>query len=51
MTKCDRLVPQKCGYEWKSKSEMYYVTCPKCHKTVKIREFKEVTKNETVSEI
>ena len=40
MTKCDR-----CGYEWNSKSKMYFVTCPNCRKSVRIKEFKEVVEN------
>lgn len=33
MIKC-----HKCGYEWDSKSNMVYVSCPSCMAKVKIRE-------------
>ncbi len=32
-TKCS-----KCGYEWETKSEMVYVSCPSCLKKVKLKE-------------
>jgi predicted Zn-ribbon and HTH transcriptional regulator len=29
---------KRCGYEWLSQSELYYVSCPRCKTLVKIRE-------------
>jgi len=26
----------KCGYEWETKSELIYITCPSCQRKVKI---------------
>ena len=28
----------KCDYTWETKSEMFYVTCPKCLRKIEIRE-------------
>ncbi len=28
----------KCNYEWETKSEMIFVSCPSCNNKVKIRE-------------
>jgi DNA-directed RNA polymerase subunit RPC12/RpoP len=30
-----------CGYEWDSKSPLFYVTCPKCMKKTKIEGVKK----------
>ena len=30
-----------CGYEWKTKSKMIYVSCPSCLRKVKIREIRK----------
>ncbi len=35
---------EKCFYEWVTKSEMYFVSCPRCGSKVKI-------KNEVESEV
>ena len=29
---------KKCGYEWETKSEMIFVSCPSCNNKVKIKE-------------
>jgi len=31
----------KCGYEWKTKSQLLKVSCPSCGNKVKIKEIKE----------
>ena len=36
---------KKCGYKWLTKSELYYITCPRCRRNVKIRE-PETLKNQ-----
>lgn len=32
------VVCKKCWYPWETKSEMYYVSCPKCGSKVYIKE-------------
>lgn len=36
---------QRCGYEWLTQSENFYVSCPKCHGLTKIREIKKIGEN------
>ena len=31
----------KCNYEWDTKSEMIFVSCPSCNNKVKIREIED----------
>ncbi len=32
----------KCGYEWKTKSELEYVSCPSCLQKVRIRVIEKI---------
>ena len=31
---------KKCDYEWETRSQMFFVSCPKCNNKVDIREDK-----------
>lgn len=31
----------KCGYEWDTRTAMYYVTCPKCAAKIRVPEVAE----------
>ena len=35
----------RCGYEWNTKSVMFFVSCPKCRKLVDIRGIVEDSKD------
>jgi len=32
----------KCGYEWNTRSEMYFVSCPSCGNKVRIKKLGEL---------
>lgn len=33
----------RCGYSWNTKSEMYYVPCPRCHTQKRMKELPKIT--------
>lgn len=41
MTKTKQVKCSKCGYEWNTRSEMMFVSCPSCMQKTKVEEEKK----------
>ena len=51
MSKESNLLKCKCGYEWETKSQMQWATCPSCRLKVKNERKTDTSKNDLQGEI